>query len=65
MGGIKYRESDSRSIIKLSTYVPKSNLRRGNHFEGLADERCRLRNLQIWFRSAGLLGQSDLEIRWL
>ncbi len=55
MGGIKYRESDSRSIIKLSTCVPKSNLRRGYHFDGLAEEACRLRKLQNWFRSAGLV----------
>ena len=49
-----------RPIYKSLDFVPQSNLWWGQHFEGLADERCRLGNLQIWFWSVGLLGQSRL-----
>jgi hypothetical protein len=41
MGGIKYRESDSRSIIKLSTYVPGTNLDSGMMGLRLDSGRCR------------------------
>jgi len=40
--------------------VPRSNLWWSRYFEGSADEKCRLRNLQIWFSSVGSLGQSRL-----
>ena len=45
--------------VQVGVYVPQSNLWWGQHFEGLAEEICRLRTMQIWFKSVVLLGQSN------